>query len=89
MSPLNTFIRSYSFASMDSTLLSLQAAGKVAEEMAKLDFHSRPVPSYHVREATPKDMKWIEEQKYAMCDIIFRIDFVEERNATFLRSWKR
>ena len=42
---------------MENTLLSLQAAEKVAGELSKLDFHSQPVPSFHVREATPKDIK--------------------------------
>ena len=56
---------------MENTLLSLQAAEKVAGELSKLDFHSQPVPSFHVREATPKDIKWIEEQRYKMSNSLF------------------
>ena len=55
---------------MENTLLSLQAAEKAAAELSKLDFHCQPIPLFHVREATPKDVKWIEEQKYTMSRIV-------------------
>lgn len=51
---------------MEAALLSLSSTEKATEEMAKLVFHSQPHPSYSTRTATEKDLKWIEERKYAV-----------------------
>ena len=51
---------------MEAALLSLSSTEKATEEMAKLVFHSQPHPSYTVRTATEKDLKWIEEKKYTV-----------------------
>lgn len=50
---------------MNRAIGALKLAEKGAEEAAKLQFHSRPRPSFSVREATPKDLKWMEEQQFA------------------------
>ena len=51
---------------MEAALLSLSSTEKATEEMAKLVFHSQPHPSYTIRTATEKDLKWIEEKKYTV-----------------------
>lgn len=51
---------------MEAALLSLSSTEKAMEEMAKLVFHSQPHPSYTIRTATEKDLKWIEEKKYTV-----------------------
>ena len=55
-----------SFVIMEAALLSLSSTEKATEEMAKLVFHSQPHPSYSTRTATEKDLKLIEERKYAV-----------------------
>lgn len=50
---------------MNRAIGALKLAEKGAEEAAKLQFHSRPRPSFSVRAATPKDLKWMEEQQFA------------------------
>ena len=55
---------------MNRAIGALKLAEKGVEEVAKLQFHSRTRPSFSVRVATPKDLKWMEEHRFASSWII-------------------
>ncbi|KAM7457515.1 hypothetical protein BLSTO_01730 [Blastocystis sp. subtype 1] len=63
---------------MNRAIGALKLAEKGAEEAAKLQFHSRPRPSFSVRAATPKDLKWMEEQQFASRKEITTETMIEE-----------
>ena len=73
---------------MEAALLSLSSTEKATEEMAKLVFHSQPHPSYTIRTATEKDLKWIEEKKYTVQEVGREVVKVEKRSGPFQRSLK-
>lgn len=50
---------------MENVVNALMNAGKEVEEAAKLQFHFRSRPSFSIRQATPRDLKWMEEQRFA------------------------